>query len=199
MADVMETFEAYEDGELLLSDLETNAVYETQFYLRYPVPPEKIVMSETWLNQEDCYNADDQTDTLAFGMMADVMDEDMDYTDDMKEAFGNGLIKKFVYKFDNEQSGKLYMEVTRELTDEELEAVQDYLYEMHCQGLGDLSEDFNVFLGKDRILDVWNTWDNAERQTTFEMKEIPLEKYFGIDDFSEAVDSIPVHEPGMEQ
>lgn len=198
-------------GEKRFDDLETKAVYEAPFYLRYPVTETESVDDmdqpydagkpieecEEWLN-----SADSQEDSLAGSFMTSMVDEDYGYADEIPEQFridmAQGLVKNMGYRFDDEQSGKFYMETTRKLTDEELGIITDYYNEFHYQGLGDMSEAFNCFLGHARTIDVWNTWDDADRQTTFEFSEIPLEEYLaatqagGDDvDFADAVASIP--------
>lgn len=219
--EALETYKAFLDEEKLLSDLETAAVYETPFYLRYPLSlsdsfddydldhPSRnagktIKEAEKWLN-----SADDQSETLACGFMQSIVDEDYGYAENVSEKFridvANGLVKNMMYKFDDEQSGKFYMETTRQLTDDELSFIKDYHYKWHYQGLGNMSESFNIFLGHARTIDVWNTWDDAEKQTTFEFAEIALEEYHSKMqsendmDFADAVASIPVDGQGMEQ
>ena len=186
--EAMKSYEAFKEGEKLLADLKTAAVYETPFYLRYPIsetetvaedgdvigkyPGKTIEEAEKWLNEED-----DQCDSMAFGFMDNIMDEDSDYPDELREAVGNGLIKKFIYRFDDDRSGKLYVEAARRLTEKEQDTVQDWLRELHFQGWGDMSDCFNVFLDHSRCIDVWNTWNDADRVTEFRLSEIPPEGY----------------------
>lgn len=203
----MSNYEAFKNGDKILTDLTTEAVYEIPFSLRYSISPAKTIdEAEEWLNDEDSYTADNQCDTMAFGLMETIMDEDFEYSDETKETFGNGLVKKIIYKFDDDQSGKLYIEATRQLTEEEQSVVQDHLTELHYQGMGAMSECFNVFLDHDEIIDVWNTWDDADIQTTFELNEIPLEEYLfrmqsdeNSDDFTKAVDALSSNEIQQEQ
>lgn len=164
---------------------------------------------EAWLNTP--ITPDTQGDTMMAGFMKSIVDEDYGYADDVSDKFrtdvANGLIKNLAYKFDDEQSGKFYMETTRKLTDEELEFITEYYNEFHYRGqrTGDMSELFNVFLGHAGILDVWNSWDDAEeKQTTFEFSELPLEEYLtrtqpDETDFAEAVASIRTDTVSMEQ
>lgn len=223
-----EAMKNYEDllkGKKLFTELPTVAVYETPFCLRYPVTASEpledleeydihvpkagktIEECEAWLNTP--VTPDTQGDTMMAGFMESIVDEDYGYADDVSDKFrtdvANGLIKNLVYRFDDEQSGKFYMETTRKLTDEELEFITEYYNEFHYQGQGDMSESFNVFLGHARILDVWNSWDDAEeKQTTFEFSELPLEEYLtrtqpDETDFAEAVTSIRTDTVSMEQ
>lgn len=197
--EAMTSYKAFEKGEKLFTDLETAAVYEMPFYLRYPIsetellaengdviesyPGKTIQEAESWLNGGY---------PLERAFMETIMDDEEDeYSDDMRIAAGEGLIRKFVYKFDDDQSGKLYVEATRPFTQEEQNVVQEYLHDLHFQGWGDLSDDFNVFLDHLRTIDVWNTWDDSEKQTTFELSEIPLETYISkTDAFVEAIESL---------
>ena len=221
--EALENYNAFLKEEKLLSDLETAAVYEAPFYLRYPLSLSEpfedcdldqvfgdagktIEEAEKWLNA-----ADGQSDTLACGFMQSIVDEDYGYAEDVSEKFridvANGLVKNMMYKFDDEQSGKFYMETTRPLSDEELTFMKDYYNEFHYQGLGNMSEMFNIFLGHARIIDIWNTWDDADRQTTFEFFEIPLEEYLSRtqpenaadQNFADAVTNIPMTGQSMEQ
>lgn len=81
---------------------------------------------------------------MAFGFMATVMEDAEAYSDEVCEAVENGLVKNFVFQFDAEQSGKLYVEATRELTDEETDIIKDYLEELLYNGRGDVSEIVNA-------------------------------------------------------
>lgn len=141
------------------------------FYLRYPVslsgsfddgfdrvyPPnsagKSIEETEAWLN-----HAEKQSDTFVCGFMESIVDEDYGFAEDVSEGFridvANGLIKHIAYKFDDEQSGKFYMETTRPLTEDELSFIKTYYHEFHYQGLRDMSEYLNIFFGHARILDV---------------------------------------------
>ena len=68
---------------------------------------------------------------------------------------------------------------------------------MHNQQWADVQEEFNTFLGHARIIDVWNTWDDASKQTTFEFSGVPLEK--DLETFADAVANRSVAQPAMEQ
>lgn len=177
---------------------ETIAVYETPFYLNYPIsetktvaedgdiigtyPGKTIQEAEKWLNGGY---------PMEKSFMEDIMDDEDEYSDDVRTAVGEGLIKKFTYKFEDDQSGKIYIEAGRQLTDEEQTVMQEWLKDIHFQGWGDLSDQFNVFLGHDRTIDVWNTWEDAEKQTDFKLSEIPLEKYLSTaEDFAKAVEDL---------
>lgn len=209
--DAIKSYHAFEQGEKSFADLETAAVYETPFYLRYPISEEHehtithqtctIQDVEDILNIGD--NPKDRKDALGYRFMSDIMENDT-YSEDLKAAVGNGLIKKFNYKLDDEQSGRLYVEATRDLTREEQAVVQKYLLEAHSpetdpEMFHNVGSWLNICLGHDVDIDVFNTKSDAKQQTDFQLSEIPLETYLSRmpseqDDFAKAVESLSTEE-----
>lgn len=198
--DILTGYEAFESGDKRFCDLETKAVYESTIYLHNPATQEQL----NWLNEFMDDSDIDQDETMAFGFMATVMEDDEAYSDEVCEAVENGLVKNFVFQFDAEQSGKLYVETTRELTDEETDIIKDYLEELLYNGLGDVSEIVNAEFEQEKGVDTFNLFPDAKPKTEFEFSQISLEEYqaktTGVeDDFTKAVESIAAQKTELTQ
>lgn len=212
--EAMESYIAFQEGRKLFADLETAAVYETSFHLQCPVSEVKLINddgivmgkypgktkeeAENWLNAKGNYTPENQSDTTEFAFMDTVVDSNGEYPDNIRIAVGNGLVKNFCYKFDDDQSGKLYVETTRQLTKREQTVLQDFLTDEHCPGLGYTNEGFSTFLGYTRTVDIFNVLDDAGQQTEFKLDEIPLKEYLNrTDDFATAIESLSTEEDGI--
>lgn len=204
----MEMFEEFNQGKRSFIDLELAAVYEMPFYLQYPISEKGLYNEdgktiqevEEWLNGAKTYGKMEYAETMSFMFMGTIMEDVNDeYTEEVKIAVGNGLVKQFTYQFDDNQSGKLYVETTKPFTEEEQDTVQHYLEEEHNPERGYLCNMFNAFLNHNSGVDVFNTQSDTEQRTKFHLSEIPLATYLSRipseqNDFTKAVEDLSTDE-----
>ena len=109
--------------------------------------------------------------------LLDAEDETDVKLDNFEKDLADGLIRKVSYRLDNDTSGKLYVETTRQLTKKEMKRMQKALSVYHSPEGCDLSEDFNEFLGRSQADSIF--------EGKFKVKEIPLETYREMEDYRE--------------
>lgn len=185
-----------------IRNMKTNVVYETTVYLNKPVSSKQVQFLNDYMNDNEDTKWEE---TWPYSFMESVLVDDADeYSDEVQKAVREGLLKDFVFQFDDGQSGKLYMETTRELTNEEMATCQDYMYWMVHDGVGGINEIINAQLDWGKCDDTFNVCRDANPRTDFTFNQILLEEYqakrnAAEDDFTRAVESIETQETGLKQ